>query len=77
LDLDGERTGDAARSECSDQWFSHAEIGKSVVSSNFWFLSASDGEIAGGQHRSPRYEVCWGTNHLGMKKRFTTRWQAR
>ena len=26
--------------------------------------SAHGGEIAGGQHRSPRYELCWRTDHL-------------
>jgi len=79
LDLNGERFGDGPRSEHLDQWFTHAEIGKGLVCSNFWGLSASGvpsrgegtrgrsaqgGEIAGGQYRSPRYELCWRTNHL-------------
>ena len=56
-----------------------AEIGKSLVGINVWCLSASvvpsrgegtpgrsaqGGEIAGGQNRSPRYELCWCTDHL-------------
>jgi hypothetical protein len=41
LDLDREWVGDLTRSERSDHWFTHAEIGKSVGSSNFSCLSTS------------------------------------
>jgi hypothetical protein len=41
LDLDGERVGEVAGSERSDQWCTYAEIGKGLVSINDWCLSAS------------------------------------
>jgi hypothetical protein len=43
----------------------------------FGVFQHQSGEIAGGQYRSPRYEVRWCANHLGMKKRFTTCWPSR